>query len=228
MEIETKFSPAATIAICKLSAGESMIAEGGAFMAMKGSFEVTTTTQQKKSGSGGVLKGIKRLLSGESFFLNHFTAFESGEVWLGTPLPGDIMVHELKGEQLIISGGGFVACEPNVEIDLKWQGMKSIFSGENLFWLKAKGMGRVVINSFGFIYPIDVDGEYIVDTGHIVAFEETLEFTISKASVGWLDALLSGEGFICRFKGKGRVWCQSHNPTSYGHELSPYLKPKSN
>ncbi|HPI39690.1 MAG TPA: TIGR00266 family protein [Pseudobdellovibrionaceae bacterium] len=224
MEIEKKYGPAATIAICKLNAGETLVAEGGAFMAMQGPVDVTTTTRQK--GGGGIIKGLKRIFSGESFFLNHFTAKNISEVWLGTPLPGDIMVHELQGDRLVIAGGGFVACESNVQIDLQWQGLKSIFSGEGIFWIKASGQGKVIINSFGFIYPIDVDGEYIVDTGHIVAFEETLNFEISKASKSWIDAFLSGEGFICRFKGKGRVWCQSHNPKSYGQELTPHLKPK--
>ncbi len=193
-------------------------------MAMQGPVDMSTTTRQKSGG--GLIKGIKRLFSGESFFLNHFTARNISEVWLGTPLPGDILVHELKGDRLVISGGGFVACEPSIQIDLEWQGLKSVFSGEGIFWVKAKGSGKVIVNSFGFIYPIDVDGEYIVDTGHIVAFEETLNFEISKASKSWIDAFLSGEGFICRFKGKGRVWCQSHNPRSYGQELTPYLRPK--
>lgn len=224
MEIEKKYAPSATVVVCRLSPGETLISEGGALMAMQGPVEVTTSTKQKNSG--GIIKGLKRMISGESFFLNHFTATNSAEVWLGTPLPGDIMVHNLIGERLVIAGGGFVACSSGVSIDLQWQGFKSLFSGEGIFWVKASGQGQVVINSFGFIYPIDVDGEYIVDTGHIVAFEETLTFVISKASASWLDAFLSGEGFVCRFKGKGRVWCQSHNPQSYGQELTPYLKPR--
>ncbi len=213
------------MAVCKMNAGEVLIAEGGAMMAMQGQVSLKTTTHQK--GGGGLMKGIKRLFSGESFFLNEYSAQTNSEVWLGTPLPGDILVHQLNGDRLVIQGGSYVACEPNVTIDLEWQGLKSIFSGESIFWIKAKGKGKIILNSFGFIYPIDVDGEYVVDTGHIVAFEETLNFEISKASRSWIDSFLSGEGFVCRFKGKGRVWCQSHNPRTYGHELTPYLKPKS-
>ena len=227
MQFETQHGPAGTIAICKLEAGDSLVAEGGAFIAMKGPVTIETTTRQKKGG--GIWAGIKRILSAESFFLNKFQAMGGpGEVWLGTPLPGDIIVHDLRDEKLVIQGGSYVAAGPHVQIDLEWQGLKSIFSGESLFWIKAKGQGPVVINSFGFIYSVDVDGEYLVDTGHIVAFEETLDFKISKASQSWLGAFLSGEGFVCRFKGRGRVWCQSHNARSFGLELGPHLRPRKN
>lgn len=193
-------------------------------MALKGAVSVNTTTHQK--GGGGALAGVKRLLSNESFFLNQYQASQPAQVWLCSALPGDMMVKKLNGEKLVVAGGAFVACDSQIHIDLEWQGLKSILSGESMFWIKARGKGDLLLNSFGFIYPVQVDGEYIVDTGHIVAFEETLQFNISTASKNWLNAFLSGEGFICRFKGKGTVWCQSHNPKSYGQELTSYLKPR--
>jgi len=224
INFELQHRPSSTIAICHVQPGQTLISEGGALMALKGPVTVNTTTHQKKGG--GVLAGLKRMLSGESFFMNQYQATAASQIWLCSPLPGDMMIKELNGEKIIISGGSFVACDSNVSIDMQWQGLKSVFSGENLFWIKAQGVGSILLNSFGFIYPIDVDGEYIVDTGHIVAFEETLTFTISKSSVGWIDSFLSGEGFVCRFKGRGTVWCQSHNPKEYGRELTPFLRPK--
>ena len=224
MQFELQYQPSSTIAICRLEPQESLISEGGALMAIKGPVSVNTTTHQKKGG--GILAGAKRLLSGESFFMNEYKTSAPSQVWLCSTLPGDMMIKKLNGEKIVIAGGGFVACDSQVHIDLEWQGLKSIFSGESLFWIKAQGHGEVLINSFGFIYPVQVDREYIVDTGHVVAFEETLNFTISKSTDSWLQAWLSGEGFICRFKGKGTVWCQSHNPNNYGSELRPYLKHK--
>lgn len=224
MEIETKYNPSGTIAVCTLKAGEVLVAEGGAFMALKGNVDFETTTRQRSGG--GIMSGLKRIISGESFFINKFSARSDSQVYLGTALPGDIFVKDLKGEKLVIQGGSYVACESGVNIDLEWQGLKSIFSGESIFWVKAKGHGKVIVNTFGFLYPIQVDGEYLVDTGHIVAFEETLNFTISKASTSWIGAFLSGEGFICRFNGKGTVWCQSHSPRSFGMELRSMLRPK--
>ena len=76
------------------------------------------------------------------------------------------------------------------------------------------------------IYPVEVDGEYTVDTGHIVAFDETLKFSISKAGSSWLHSFMGGEGLVCRFKGKGRIWCQSHDAKGFGKKLRPYLKVK--
>ncbi len=66
----------------------------------------------------------------------------------------------------------------------------------------------------------------IVDTGHIVAFNETLDFTLSKAGKSWMSSLLGGEGLVCKFQGQGTVWCQSHNPKSFGQALGPKLKPR--
>jgi len=107
-----------------------------------------------------------------------------------------------------------------------WQGFKSLLSGESMLWLNLKGRGKIVLSSFGAIYPIEVDGEYIVDSGHIVAFNETLNFSITKAGSSWLQSFLGGEGLVCKFKGKGTVWCQSHNPKSFGLSLSPSLRPR--
>jgi uncharacterized protein (TIGR00266 family) len=225
MEIEILYQPAGTAAICHLGPKDRLMAESGAMMAMRGPVEVKTTTKQKSGG--GLISGLKRLVSGESFFINHFSTSTSGQVFLSTPLPGDIFVKELHGEKLVIQSGGFLACEENIQINMEWQGLKSIFSGEGLFWIKAQGHGKILLESFGFIYPIQVQGEYIVDTGHIVAFEETLNFEISKASSSWISAFLSGEGFVCKFKGTGTVWCQSHNQNSFGRQIRPYLKTKS-
>ena len=73
---------------------------------------------------------------------------------------------------------------------------------------------------------IDVDDEYVVDTGHIVAYEDTLSFSMSKASESLLGSLLGGEGLVCRFKGRGRIYCQSHNPPSFGAALGSKLSPR--
>ena len=89
-----------------------------------------------------------------------------------------------------------------------------------------KGTGKVVLNSFGAIYPVEVDGAHIVDTGHIVAFNETLDFKIGKAGKSWASSIMGGEGLVCHFHGRGTVWCQSHNPASFGRNLGPKLRPR--
>ena len=226
MDIQIVHGPGNSAARLALGPNETVTAEAGAMIAMSGDMKVETSTKQKSSSGGGLLKAAKRLLSGESFFINHFTAGPSGgELTLATTLPGDMMAHELSGGNLIVQGGSWVASEPGVDVDLGWQGFKSFLAGESMFWLNLKGSGKTVISSFGAIYPVEVDGAYIVDTGHIVAFNESLSFTLTKAGGNFLTAFMGGEGLVCRFEGKGTVWCQSHNPSSFGRILGPQLRP---
>ncbi len=225
MNVKIDKGPGAAAAKITLEAGESFTAEAGAMIAVSNNLTVQTTTHKKDQR--GIIKAIKRMVSGESFFLNHFTAgSQGGEVFLGTTLPGDMFTYELSGDKLIVQAGSYVASDHDVNIDFNWQGFKSLFSGESAFWLSASGRGTVVLNSFGAIYPIEVDGEYVVDTGHIVAFQETLNFSIGKAGSSWINSFFGGEGLVCRFKGKGTVWCQSHNEKSFGSSLTPSLKPR--
>ncbi|MDE1463725.1 TIGR00266 family protein [Spartinivicinus poritis] len=225
MNIQLLHRPGNTAAKVTLNPAEICTAESGAMIAMSNNIQITTTTH--KRGKGSIIKAVKRMVAGESLFINHFEAQKTpGEVWFGTALAGDLEVMQLDNETLIVQGSSFLACEHNIEIDLGWQGFKSVFSGERVFWVHLQGTGKVIVSSFGAIYPIQVDGEYIVDTGHIVAFNETLNFTITKAGKSWLHSFLGGEGLVCKFHGKGTVWCQSHNPSSFGSLLGSDLKPR--
>jgi uncharacterized protein (TIGR00266 family) len=225
LDVTLKLQPGSTAAEIKLAPGQDFTAEAGAMIAMSPSVTMTTSTYKKNSG--GIMKGIKRMISGESFFLNHYNGGPTGgTVWLGATHAGDMIVHELNGEGIIVQGGSYVASSPDIEVDLSWQGFKNLISKESLFWLKIKGKGTVVVNSFGAIYPIQIDGEHIVDTGHIVAFEETLNFRLTKAGGSWMSSILGGEGLVCKFEGKGTVWIQSHNSSSFGSILGSKLKPR--
>ena len=95
-----------------------------------------------------------------------------------------------------------------------------------MFWLKCSGQGNLFLSSFGAIYEEYVDGEHIVDTGHIVAFEDTLQFELVKAGTSLIGSFLGGEGFVCKFSGQGRLFVQSHNPPGFGKALGPKLKPR--
>lgn len=222
MKVEINNGPGAASATVELVPTEVLTAEGGAMIAMTADTRVETTTRQR--GKGGMMGALRRALAGENFFINQFTAGPAGgQVWLATPLPGDMMVMDLKDESWVVQSGAWVASEEGVNIDVGWRGIKSAFSGERLFWLNVQGSGQVVINSYGAIYPVDIDGAYIVDTGHIVAFPEHLDFKIDKAGGSFLSAILGGEGLVCRFEGQGRIWCQSHNETGFGQALGPLL-----
>jgi uncharacterized protein (TIGR00266 family) len=230
MTVEVLARPSNAAAKVTLSGGEGCVAEGGAMIAMSGDTEVQTHVHKGEKGVMGKLRGMARTLAGEGIFLNHFTAGPSGgEVYLATSLPGDMEVIRLgEGRVLNVQGGSFVVHDPGVRMQISWGGLKNVFSGESLIWLKMSGAGIVVVNAFGAIYPVDVDGEYIVDTGNIVAYEDSLEFNISKAGRSWISSFAGGEGFVCRFRGTGRVWCQSHADRLFGAKLTPHLVPKKN
>ena len=224
MKVDIIHGPGNAAARVNLANNETVVAEGGAMVAMSSHVAIRTTTHQKSKG--GILRGLKRLLSGESFFLNHFTATAEGaHVTLAPTLSGDIHALELNNDRIIVQSGSYVASEASVEMNTGWQGFQSLFAKEGLFWINLFGQGKVLVNSFGAIYPIKVEGEYIVDTGHIVAFDETLKFSLSKAGKSWFSSILGGEGLVCRFQGTGTVWCQSHNASAFGRSLGQQLKP---
>lgn len=226
MDIEILERPANTIAKVVLHNGEEMTAEGGSMVAMAQDLRMETTTY--KRGKGGVAKGLKRMLAGETLFLNHYTSQRDGtSLYLAPNLSGDIIHKTLNGDEtLIVQGSSFLAHGPDIEMDMSWQGAKNLFSSEGLFWLKFTGKGDVLLNAFGALYPIQVKGEYIVDTGHIVAFEDTLKFKLSKVGTSWISSFAGGEGLVCRFEGTGTVWCQSHNSNLFGWSLGPLLRPR--
>jgi len=206
-----------------LEPGEKLIAESGAMVGMD------THLKMKAGSRGGMLKGLKRkVMGGESFFQTTFTGGDRpGRVLLAPGAPGDIEEMTLgPGQHLMLQSSAFMACTDGIGLDTKWGGAKGFFSGTGMFLLKTAGPGTVWFSSFGALRPVEVRDEYVVDTGHIVAFQETLNYSISK--VGGLKGLLfSGEGLVARFKGQGTLWLQTRNPSSFAACLSPF-RPVNN
>lgn len=158
--------------------------------------------------------GLSRFLSRESIFINEFTAHGGrGRIQIAPGPAGDLSYHSItESGPIFLTGTSFVAATPDVTIDTKFQGIvKGFFSGESLFLMYCSGKGDLWFNTYGGLFTIDVEDEYIVDTGHIVAFTEGLDYSVSRIG-GYKSLFFSGEGFICRFKGKGKVWIQSRNP----------------
>ncbi len=227
MEIQLLQQPDSAIAKVILEPNEEIVAEAGSMIAM--SPHITTSTTLRQGKGGGLLGGLKRLLGGESLFLSVFRSpRKSGEIYLAPDLMGDLVVYEMQGKELIVQSTAYVASASTVDVDLGFLGFKkAILSGESLFWLTISGQGPVLLSSFGAIYSVPVNGEYIVDTGHIVAFERSLDFDIGKPpGSNWLTTFLGGEGFVCRFKGRGTVYCQTHNPGAFGRLVGSQLPPK--
>ncbi len=207
------------------AAGEELVVESGAMVARDTDIEMKTQLK------GGLLAAAKRkVLGGESLFLNTFRATGPGQRLFVAPAPeGDLEVLEISpGNELIMQSGAYVCSESGVELDTKWAGFRGFFSGEGLFFLQTKGNGKVYFNSYGGIHKVLMDGSapYIVDTSHIVAFTPGLDFKIRK--IGGIKSLfLSGEGLVCEFHGAGTLWTQTRNAGALASFLDPFRPTKS-
>ena len=104
--------------------------------------------------------------------------------------------------------------------------IKGFFSGESLFLIKCSGNGDLWFNTYGALFEVEVDGEYLIDTGHIVAFTEGLDYSISKIG-GYKSLFFSGEGFVCRFKGKGKIWAQTRKIGALVNWVYPFRPVQS-
>jgi uncharacterized protein (TIGR00266 family) len=208
----------------ELGAGESFVSEAGKMVRMS---SCITSEVKSVAKSGGMMAGLKRMLGGESFFFSHYTASAPGEVVLAPTLPGNVGFQQLDGRTgWYCAGGSYLASGPEIKTEPKWQGMKGLFSGESLVFVHATGIGPLILDAFGMVREEQVSGSFTVDTGHVVAFEDTLQYTISKAGGSWLTSFLAGEGFVIRFSGQGKVLVQSHNMKEFGSVLGPKLPPR--
>ena len=168
--------------------------------------------------------GLGRFVTGESIFINEFTADGGpGEIGIAPGAPGDLRHFYLDDQTIYLQNSGFVACTPGVTVESKWQGLlKGFFSGESLFLIRCQGRGDLWFSSYGGIIELDVvDGQYVVDTGNIVAFTDGLTYEVTKVG-GYKSLFFSGEGFVCRFKGTGRIWVQTRKVGALASWVSAY------
>lgn len=208
MQIEVRHSPAFAVARATIGAGEEIRIESGAMMAMAAG----VTLESKMEG--GLKKGLMRsVLGGESLFITKLTGSKEGD-WVDATgrLPGDVAVIDVNGS-LNMTSGAWLMSGTGVEIDTKWGGFKNLMGGEGGFLIRATGSGQVVASCYGAIevYDVPAGEQLVLDSGHLIAFEETLTYTTRKATSGLMQTLKSGEGLVFEFTGPGRIWAQTRN-----------------
>jgi len=172
---------------------------------------------------GGFFSAMfRKMFGGESFFLGKYEHPDGGKLTFAPSIPGHVENRQLTNDSLNIMAGCFLACTPGVNIKAKFGGFKALFSGEGAFLLEASGNGELFFNSFGGIVEKQINGEFIVDTGHVVAFDPSLDYTISGMG-NFKSTMLSGEGLVMRFKGSGKLYLQTRNVSSVASWLTPRL-----
>ncbi|MBE6486683.1 MAG: TIGR00266 family protein [Methanosphaera stadtmanae] len=227
MEYEIK-GGAFPIVICKLQKGETMKDESGSMAFMTPEVKMETNT------GGGLLKGLGRALSGDSLFLNFYTAEnDNQEIGFASSFPGKIIPIELNGSNSIIGQrSSFLASEKDVNIDMYFKKNlgTGLFGGEGFILQKFTGNGMLFLEIDGEVIEYDLQpGEKMVlDQGHLAAMEESVEFDIQRVK-GVKNVLFGGEGlFLSTLTGPGKVWIQTMPISRLAGAIIPYIPTSGN
>lgn len=223
MNYEILYQGAYPIVKAQLQQGEQLNAESDAMVGMSGTLDI------EGSMNGGLLSALgRKFLAGESFFFQTITARRGpGEVLFSHATPGGIIDVTLDGSYgLRVQKDGYLASTAGVSVNSKMQNlMQGLFSREGFFVLNITGKGTVFLSSYGSIHAINLEAgeEYIIDNGHLVAWPDYMQYTIQKASNGWLSSIMSGECLVCRFRGPGTVLIQTRNPQAFTNWIQGML-----
>ncbi len=194
-----KSSPDYAFLNVTIPSGKTLKAEAQSMAAMDTSISMKT----KMKG------GLKRMISGEKLFINEYSAGnKDAYIGLAPGTPGDIAHLYLENETVFVQNGSFLASGTDISTGIEFQGFKGFFSGEKLFMIRCNGNGDLWFNTYGGLIEIDVNSQYVVDTGYIVAFTEGLQYKVQPVG-GMKSLFFSGEGLVCRFSGEGKVWIQT-------------------
>ena len=217
---EVIFQGAFALAVVNLQADQAISAEAGAMVSM--SANVDLESQMK----GGVFGALKRAVGGESAFVSTFTSRGGpGEVTFAPGAPGDVAGIEMNNQTFMVQSSSYLAGDTSLVVDTKFGGAKSFFGGEGLFVLQISGAGLLLVSSFGAIHRKNLrPGErYVVDTGHLVAWEGHMQYSLRKAASGFFKSFLSGEGMVAEFTGPGEILIQTRNLAAFAGLLKPFF-----
>jgi uncharacterized protein (TIGR00266 family) len=218
MKTELKGSQAFSYIEVELAPNETIISESDAMSSMDAELDLTAHL------NGGFLKGLMRkFLGGESLFINHFTNNTSKprRMTLVQGTPGEIQQRTMNNDEFYLQPGAFVACSQGVKMTLEWAGFVSLIAREGLFRLKISGSGDLFYGAYGALLEREVDGEYIVDTSHLVAYEPGIKLKLQLAG-GIFSSFFGGEGLVTRVEGKGKIVIQSRSISG----LAGWMNPK--
>ena len=210
-----------------LNRGESIYSQRG------GMTWQTDGINMKTNARGGVMKSLGRMFTGESIFMNTYTAKVDGsKVAFSTTVPGDIVsVNVGENNGFTVQKSAFLCAEPGVDMSIAFTKKFSagLFGGEGFILQKAKGNGMLFLEVDGDpVERILAPGEVLkVDTGNVVGFESTVSYEIETVK-GLGNIFLGGEGlFLTKLVGPGRVIIQSQNFGDFAGKILGMM-PKNN
>lgn len=212
-------SPAFATIHVDLEPGESIIAESDAMASMSAAIAMKTVL------NGGFWGAVVRwLLGGESLFVNRFTnpTQSTQRVTLVQATPGDIRSVDLNGNSLCLQPGAYVCGTPGLKLGVRFAGLRSWIAREGLFKLEVRGAGRLFYGAYGGLIDKQVDGEYIVDSSHLVAYEPQMKIRLQMAG-GLFASFFGGEGLVTRVEGRGLIVLQTRSMSGLAGWLNPKL-----
>lgn len=222
---EIQHQGAFALAVVNLQPEQSIHAEAGAMVSMSANVDLHSELK------GGVFGALKRAVGGESAFVSTFTAKGGpGEVTFAPGAPGDVAGIEMRNQTFMVQSSSYLAGDTSLTVDTKFGGAKSFFGGEGLFVLNISGTGLLLVSSFGAIHRKRLrPGErYVIDTGHLVAWEGHMQYNLRKAAKsGFLRSLMSGEGMVAEFSGPGEILVQTRNLAAFASMLKPFFPSQS-
>lgn len=215
MKYTIQCQPSYSLLEIQLEPDQPIVSESGAMCWMSENVKTETSTR------GGIMKGLKRkLLGGESFFQNTYTAERGpGLIGLAPGQAGDIIPYEMSGNELYLEKNAYLASTPGVNCDAKFDGLRGLFN-EGMFILRATGTGLLFFNGYGDIQEVEVNGSYIVDNGYAVAWEPTLQYKLTRARK--IRSFLFADQLILNFQGQGKLWVQSRSPNTLANWVHPF------
>ena len=207
MEYEIVGTPLPAV-ICHLKKGEMMLSDSGAMAWMDPCMEMGTTS------NGGIGKAFGRMFSGETMFLNTYTANGDGKIAFASSFPGEIRKYDIEpGKEIVVQKSAFLASVQTVERTTFFikKAMTGIFGGEGFIMSKLSGKGTVFVEIDGATveYELAPGQQIVVDTGYVAVMDATCTMTTQSVK-GLKNKMLGGEGFFNTVvTGPGRVVLQT-------------------
>ena len=216
--------PAFSALRLELDEGCCVLAQPGSMLAMTPGFDVDVRAGLHMSGVGSGVGaftgGVRSLFGGESFFTVVYSAKRPGQhLVLAPDHMGEILAVDVAGDDgMMVARGAFLACTPGLGFVLHNAGLQGMLATRGLFFLRTEGSGRLFINGHGGIVEevLGAGERFVVDNRHVVAFSVGMVFESVVLAASLKDSLLSGEGFVVRFTGPGRVLYQTRARPSTG------------
>ena len=197
--------------IIELDPQEAVQAEAGAMLYMEDDIQMNTGTE------GGIFAGLKRVVTGESFFITSFVHTGQGKshVAFSAPYPGKVVPMDMValGGTMLCQKDAFLCAAKGIDISVAFTKKlgAGIFGGEGFILQKLTGDGMTFAHAGGTVISRDLGaGQMLrVDTGCLVAFQESVDYDIQFIG-GFKNALFGGEGlFLATLRGPGRVYLQT-------------------